>query len=181
MQICQRLTKANKKPSAPIYNKYADGSHPLLPRGADWFMQINQVLQIPMMFFVNTKLWEHCVRSVISDLTLCIPLFPPPSQKISAAFSQWLQWRLRSPGWVKTDLPKGRVICPLWEREIGALEKGRKDRLNSSDAIIINSTGPHYASKENSGETESVLWFLPLVYCEHCIHCVVLFLLYLRI
>ena len=26
------------------------------------------------------------------------------------------------------DLPKGRVICLLWEREIGALEKGGKDR-----------------------------------------------------
>ena len=135
MQICQRLTKpeiANKKPSAPIYNKYADGSHPLLPRGGDWFMQINQVLQIRTMFFVNTsRPWEHCVRSVISDLTLCIPLFPPPLQKISAAFWQWLHWRLPSrPARVKTDLPKGRVICLLWEREIAALARGRKiDRI----------------------------------------------------
>ena len=31
-------------------------------------------------------------------------------------------------GRVKTDLPKGRVICLLWEREIAVLDKGSKDR-----------------------------------------------------
>ena len=93
-------------------------------------MQINQVLQIRTMFFVNTnRLWEHCVRSVISDLTLCIPLFPPPSQKISAAFSLTMtSVEITDQGRVKTDLPKGRVICLLWEREIAVLEKGSKDR-----------------------------------------------------
>ena len=49
-----KASKANKKPSGPIYNKYADGSHPLLPGGGGCYMQINQVLQIRTMFFVNT-------------------------------------------------------------------------------------------------------------------------------
>ena len=71
-------------------------------------MQINQVLQIRTMFFVNTnRLWEHCVRSVISDLTLCIPLFPPPLS-------------LRSAG-----LPRGHPS--LHFANLGGREEGREE------------------------------------------------------